>query len=73
MDDLVEGVVRLMKNEETHPVNLGNAVEHTVREVADMVPQLSGGELTHEPLPADDPRRRRPDIVFGVGAEGSGT
>lgn len=64
VDDLVEGVVRLMKSEETRPVNIGNPVEYTVREIADMVLELSGGsELTHEPLPADDPKRRRPDIT----------
>ncbi len=64
VDDLVEGVVRLMKSEEIRPVNIGNPVEYTVRETADMVLELSGGgELTHEPLPADDPRRRRPDIT----------
>ena len=65
VDDLVEGVFRLMKSDETRPVNVGNPVEYTVREVAETVLRLSGSEspLVHEPLPADDPKQRRPDIT----------
>src|SRR5829696_284937 len=64
IEDLIEGVIRLMKSEETRPVNIGNPVEYTVREVAEMIIELSGSdsEIVHRPLPADDPRRRRPDI-----------
>jgi dTDP-glucose 4,6-dehydratase len=65
VDDLVEGVFRLMGSTETRPVNIGNPNELTVREIAEMVIGISGGEseLVHEPLPQDDPKRRRPDIT----------
>ncbi len=65
VDDLVEGVFRLMQSPETRPVNVGNPVEYTVREVAEMVIELSGsaGGISHEPLPADDPKQRCPDIT----------
>jgi dTDP-glucose 4,6-dehydratase len=65
VDDLVEGTFRLMKSSEVRPVNIGNPQEHTVREIAEMVIELSGsgGEIVHEPLPEGDPRRRCPDIT----------
>ena len=65
VDDLVEGVVRLMNSDEPRPVNIGNPVEYTVREVAEMVLNLSGGSsgILHEPLPTDDPKQRCPDIT----------
>jgi dTDP-glucose 4,6-dehydratase len=65
VDDLIEGVFRLMKSDEARPVNVGNPQEHTVREIAELVIELSGGEseLVHEPLPEDDPKRRCPDIT----------
>jgi dTDP-glucose 4,6-dehydratase len=65
VDDLVEGVFRLMKSTETRPVNVGNPNELTVREIAEMVMEISGSEsdLVHEPLPEDDPKRRCPDIT----------
>ena len=65
VDDLVEGVFRLMQSTETRPVNIGNPVEYTVKEVAEIVLRLtgSGSTLVHEPLPADDPKQRRPDIT----------
>ena len=65
VDDLVEGVLRLMRSEETRPVNIGNPTELTVREIAEVVVEVSGSEsgLVHEPLPEDDPKRRRPDIT----------
>jgi dTDP-glucose 4,6-dehydratase len=64
VDDLIEGAVRLMRSDERRPVNIGNPVEHTVREIAELVIGLSGGasEIVHEPLPEDDPKRRCPDI-----------
>ena len=64
VDDLVEGVLRLMQSSESRPVNIGNPVEYSVREVAEMIIGLSGSrsEIVHEPLPEDDPRRRCPDI-----------
>ncbi|HET7271470.1 MAG TPA: UDP-glucuronic acid decarboxylase family protein [Rubrobacter sp.] len=64
VDDLVEGVLRLMQSSEIRPVNIGNPVEYSVREVAEMVIGLSGSRsrILYEPLPEDDPRRRCPDI-----------
>ena len=64
VDDLVEGVLRLMRSPETHPLNIGNPVEYTVREVADLILELSASasELVYEPLPQDDPKQRCPDI-----------
>ena len=64
VDDLVEGVLRLMRSPETRPVNIGNPVEYTVREVAGLILKLSAGtsEIVYEPLPQDDPKQRRPDI-----------
>jgi len=65
VDDLVEGVFRLMQSTETRPVNVGNPTEFTVREIAELVIEISGGEseLVHEPLPEDDPKQRCPDIT----------
>jgi dTDP-glucose 4,6-dehydratase len=64
VDDLVEGVFRLMQSEESRPVNIGNPVEHPVREIAEMIVSLSGSEseIVYRPLPEDEPRRRCPDI-----------
>src|SRR5215210_909939 len=64
VDDLVEGIFRLMSSEERRPVNIGNPVEYTVKEVAGLILGLSGraGELLHKPLPQDDPKQRCPDI-----------
>ncbi len=65
VDDLIEGVFRLMRSGETRPVNVGNPNELTVREIAEMVVEISGtaSELVYGPLPEDDPRRRCPDIT----------
>jgi len=64
IDDLVEGVFRLMRSEEVRSVNIGNPTEYTVREVAGLILRLSGSssELIHKPLPQDDPKQRCPDI-----------
>jgi dTDP-glucose 4,6-dehydratase len=64
VDDLVEGVFRLMQSQEIRPVNIGNPVEYPVREIAEMVARLSDSEseIVYRPLPEDDPRRRCPDI-----------
>ena len=64
VDDLIEGTLRLMGSVETRPVNIGNPVEYTVREVAELILELSGSAspIVHEPLPADDPKQRCPDI-----------
>lgn len=65
VDDLIEGVFRLMHSSERRPVNVGNPVEYTVREIAEIILELSGSasELSFAPLPEDDPKQRRPDIT----------
>ena len=67
VDDLVDGLVRLMnvEGEGRHvPVNLGNPVEFTIRELAEEVVKVVGGEtrVVFKPLPQDDPTQRQPDI-----------
>jgi UDP-glucuronate decarboxylase len=66
VDDLVDGLVRLMGTPETvtGPVNLGNPGEFSIRALAEEVIGLIGSSsrIVHMPLPADDPRQRRPDI-----------
>ena len=66
VDDLVEGLVRMMATDHdvTGPINLGNPQEVTVAELAELTIALtrSPSTLTRHPLPADDPRRRQPDI-----------
>lgn len=68
VDDLIEGFVRLMNmpNGFTGPVNLGNPGEFTMKQLAELVIEIIGSssKLTHKPLPADDPRQRRPDIAL---------
>jgi UDP-glucuronate decarboxylase len=66
VDDLVEGFVAMMESpaELTGPVNLGNPGEFSMRELAEIVRDLTGSksQLVHKPLPQDDPKQRRPDI-----------
>jgi UDP-glucuronate decarboxylase len=66
VDDLIEGLVRLMTNDSgiTGPVNLGNPQEMTMLELASVVIELtnSSSSIVHQPLPEDDPRQRKPDI-----------
>lgn len=64
IDDLVDGIRRLLDTEERYPVNLGNPEEITVLEFARLVLRLTGSRspIHHRPLPEDDPRRRCPDI-----------
>jgi UDP-glucuronate decarboxylase len=67
-DDLVEGMIRMMNGPDDFvgPVNLGNPDEFTIAELAELVLELTGSKskLVREPLPADDPVRRRPDITL---------
>ena len=66
--DLVEAFVRFMAtgDEVTGPMNLGNPVEFTIRELAEKVIALTGAssKLVLKPLPADDPKQRQPDITY---------
>jgi dTDP-glucose 4,6-dehydratase len=65
VDDLIDGVLRLMKSPEDRPVNIGNPVEYSVRQVAEMILEISGSQsgIVYEPLPEDDPKQRCPDIT----------
>ena len=66
VDDLVDGMMKMMEHPSaTGPVNLGNPGEFTIRELADMVVELTGSRsrVVHRPLPQDDPTRRRPDVA----------
>ena len=66
VSDLIEGFLQLMQSGDdfTGPVNLGNPGEFTMRQLADLVIEITGSssKLVFKPLPADDPRQRRPDI-----------
>lgn len=65
VSDLVAGLVAMMISDETGPVNLGNPVERTVTELAQLVIEATGSSsvIEYHPLPTDDPTRRRPDIA----------
>ena len=64
VDDLVAGIRRLMEVPFHEPVNLGNPLEMTIRQFAELILRLTGSTspLVHRPLPEDDPRTRQPDI-----------
>lgn len=67
VDEMVDGFIRLMNTDETvtGPINLGNPVEFSIRELAEMTVRLTGSRspIEYRPLPQDDPRQRRPDIT----------
>jgi UDP-glucuronate decarboxylase len=66
VDDMVDGLIRLMESGDKviGPINLGNPVEFTMRDLADKVIAMTGSRSTVEfqPLPPDDPKQRQPDI-----------
>jgi UDP-glucuronate decarboxylase len=66
VDDLIDGMIKLMESRPDFPgpVNIGNPVEFTIRELAELVIEMtgSGSKLVQLPLPSDDPTQRRPDI-----------
>ena len=65
-DDLIEGFVRMMNQDETiGPINIGNPSEFTILELAEKVINLTGSQskIIHETLPSDDPKQRQPDIT----------
>lgn len=68
VDDLIEGIFRLFESgaSVTGPMNIGNPVEFTIRELAELVIDVTGSKSTviNLPLPEDDPRQRCPDISF---------
>jgi len=68
VDELVEGILRLMTTEKgvTGPMNLGNPIEYTILEIAEIIIDQIGSKskIIFEPLPEDDPKQRQPDISF---------
>jgi UDP-glucuronate decarboxylase len=65
VSDLLEGLIRLMNTDDLHdPVNLGNPGEFTIKQLAEEVMAICGNNtgFKYLPLPADDPRQRKPDI-----------
>ena len=72
VSDLVDGLMKLMDSPATltGPVNLGNPVEFTIRELAEKVVALTGSKskISYHPLPSDDPRQRKPDIALATGS-----
>lgn len=68
VDELVEGILRLMTTEKgvTGPMNLGNPIEYTILEIAEIVIDQIGSKskIIFKPLPEDDPKKRQPDISF---------
>ena len=64
VDDLVEGIVRLLRSDCAQPVNLGNPHELSVRAFAETIIRLTGSSspIAFEPLPVDDPKVRQPDV-----------
>jgi len=65
VSDEVEGIYRLFMHGDAQPTNIGNPDEYTVRQLADLVIELTGSasRIIEEPLPVDDPKVRRPDIT----------
>ncbi|MBF0385964.1 MAG: SDR family oxidoreductase [Candidatus Omnitrophica bacterium] len=62
--DLIDGIIRLLNSDLNSPVNIGNPDEFTIIEFAELIKEVSGKNVkfVYEPLPEDDPKRRRPDI-----------
>jgi dTDP-glucose 4,6-dehydratase len=66
VDDLIEGIVRVLFSELHEPVNIGNPAEMTVLQFAEAIRRLTGNHvpIEHRPLPVDDPKVRQPDITL---------
>jgi len=66
VDDLVEGILRLLNSDYAEPVNIGNPVEIPVKQLAEEVIELTGStsKIDYRPLPKDDPKVRQPDITL---------
>ena len=65
VDDLIEGIYRLLMSDHAQPVNIGNPVEITLLEFAQEIQRLTGtdAKIVFKPLPVDDPKQRKPDIT----------
>jgi dTDP-glucose 4,6-dehydratase len=66
VSDLIDGIFKLAMSGHREPVNIGNPVEMTVLQFAEMIRELTGSksDIIFEPLPTDDPKQRRPDITL---------
>jgi len=64
VDDLIDGIIKLMDSNYNFPVNIGNPNEITIKEIAEKILKLTGSksEIIYKPLPEDDPTKRKPDI-----------
>ena len=64
VDDEIDGIYKLFMHGGSTPTNIGNPVEYTVKQLAEIVIELTGtkSEIVHQPLPVDDPKVRQPDI-----------
>jgi dTDP-glucose 4,6-dehydratase len=65
ISDLVDGIIRLMLSKENHPINIGNPQEMTIKQIAELIIQMTGSksQIIYKPLPTDDPKVRQPDIT----------
>ena len=65
VDDLIEGIYRLLMSDYTMPVNIGSPHEITLKDFAEEVLKLTGSsvKIVYKPLPVDDPKQRKPDIT----------
>jgi len=72
VDDLMEGIYRLLMSDYAQPINLGNPDEITILDFANEIVKLTGTaqKITFEPLPVDDPKQRRPDISLAYSVLG---
>jgi dTDP-glucose 4,6-dehydratase len=61
----VDGIIRLMLSAENDPINIGNPVEMTIKQIAETIIRMTGStsRIVYKPLPVDDPKQRRPDIT----------
>ncbi len=66
MDDLIEGIYRLLMSDYAQPVNIGNPSEITIKQFGEEIIKLTGTQqkLIYKPLPQDDPKQRQPDITL---------
>ncbi len=66
VDDLVEGIYRLLHSDYVYPVNIGNPSEITIKDFAEEIIKLTGTnqKIVYKPLPQDDPKQRQPDITL---------
>ena len=65
VDDMIEGIYKLLMSDYIYPVNLGNPAEITVKQAAEEIIELtgSGSKIIYKDLPVDDPQQRQPDIT----------